>query len=101
MSTRLKDSQIARLGESISKDSLKIIALGRMGISYAMLKNIECDKGDAKGFNREILKHWRNRNLASSRVSINLNSKFYRLTYSNGSKIQVRQRMLQLKNRGF
>ena len=60
--SELSPRQIVRLAAAISANNMAAIAEGYMGISDETIKNIKFEnKDDAKGFNREIIKLWRNK----------------------------------------
>ena len=58
----LTSRQIVRLARAISADNMASIAEGYMDISDETIKNIDRDTRGSEAFNREIIKHWRNKN---------------------------------------
>ena len=69
LSKRLKQSvyvtpqQIVRLAAAISADNMASIAEGYMDIDDTTIKNLQYEnRGKAEAFNREMIRHWANRN---------------------------------------
>ena len=58
----LTEPLIAELSVAISVDVMEKIALGRLNISYAVLKNIKRDESNAQAVSREILRTWSYKN---------------------------------------
>ena len=64
-SQQLTNQQITRLAAAISADDMESIAEGYMDISPETVKNIwRENQGKAEAFNRAIIRHWANKNLA-------------------------------------
>ena len=59
---QLTRKQIVRLAASISADNMQSIAEGYMDISPETIKNIRRDASNAEAFNRDVIRHWANKN---------------------------------------
>ena len=58
-----RTEQIVRLGAAIPANNMAAIAEGYMGISSVTIKNKKYEnKDDSEAFNREIIRHWANKN---------------------------------------
>ena len=53
---------MVQLAEAISMDVMEKIALGRLGISSPVLRNIKNDERNAQAVSREILRTWAYKN---------------------------------------
>ena len=62
MAGTLTDSHMVQLAEAISVDVMEKIALGRLNISYPVLKNIKNDERNSQAVSREILRTWAYKN---------------------------------------
>ena len=62
-SDQLTPKQIVRLARAVTVNNMAAIAEGYMDIDDVTIKNTKSEnKDDAEGFNREIIKIWRNKN---------------------------------------
>ena len=63
--------QIVRLAAAISADNMEAIAEGYMDISPETVKNIwRGNERKAEAFNREVLRHWTNKNSGPSQIRV-------------------------------
>ena len=68
---QLNDKDIVALAAAIPADNMVAIAEGFLDISDTTIKNKKFEnKDDAEAFNREVLRHWKNKNYASDQVKV-------------------------------
>ena len=67
----LTGEHITKLPAAIAAKDMKTIAEGYMDIAPETVQNIEQDKrGDAEAFNREIIRHWANKNSSPQEIKV-------------------------------
>ena len=60
--TALTPKQIVRLASAISADNMECIAEGYLDLSPENIKNIRRDASNSEAFNRDVIRHWANKN---------------------------------------
>ena len=58
----LTPKQIVRLASAISADNMESIAEGYLDLSPETIKNIRRDASNSEAFNRDVVRHWANKN---------------------------------------
>ena len=58
----LTPKQIVRLASAISADNMESIAEGYLDLSPETIKNIRRDASNSEAFNRDVIRHWANKN---------------------------------------
>ena len=67
----LTQRQVVRLAAAISADKMAAIAEGYMNISNETVKNLQYEnKAQAQAFNREVIRHWVNKNAGMDQVQV-------------------------------
>ena len=68
----LSEKNIVQLAAAIAAKNMKTIAEGYLGIPSETVKNIQYDSGwdGAEAFNREIIRHWANKNSGPEQVKV-------------------------------
>ena len=67
----LTGEDIVKLAAAIAADNMKTIAEGDMDITPETVKNIQYENGwNAQAFNRDIIRHWANRNSGTKQVKV-------------------------------
>ena len=67
----LSNSNISQLAAAIAATDMKTIAEGYLYIAPETVKNIQYENGwDAQAFNRDIIRHWANKNSGPEQVKV-------------------------------